>query len=163
MKVYLVRHAIAESSDSQQWPDDGQRPLTSRGERRFTKAARGIERIVDDVDVVLSSPHVRAWETAMILHKQAGWSLPIARLELTHGTPEVVADLLREYAFAGSVAIVGHEPYLSQCIADLVFHHASPGIEMKKGAVACLMFESVDPMNAELAWLLAPRVLLMLA
>ena len=113
MDVYLVRHAIAETRDSTQWPDDSERPLTPEGEARFRKAARGLRRVAPQVDVVLASPYVRAWQTAEILEREAGWPAPerAPELEATRAPADGV-ELLRRHA-SNSVALVGHEPCLS--------------------------------------------------
>ena len=73
MELYLVRHAIAGHADHARWPDDTQRPLTEEGIARFQPAARGLARIVPTVERVLSSPWVRAWQTAEILQEESGW------------------------------------------------------------------------------------------
>src|SRR3954468_17149609 len=92
MDVYLVRHAIAATRDSAQWPDDSERPLTSEGEARFRKAARGLRRVAARVDVVLASPYVRAWQTAEILERAAGWPAPerAPELEAMRSTADAV-------------------------------------------------------------------------
>src|ERR1700680_3697749 len=94
MNVYLVRHAIAGVRDAGQWPDDSLRPLTKKGERRFRNAARGLAGFVPAPKAVLSSPYVRAWQTATILQEEAGWPAPTACDALTRYAPsEVLADL----------------------------------------------------------------------
>ena len=76
MDLYLVRHAIAFDFDTSQWPDDSQRPLTPEGQKRFSRAARAW-RARPSVDLVLSSPWVRAWQTAELLESEAGWPRPV--------------------------------------------------------------------------------------
>src|SRR5688572_16789111 len=110
MQLYLVRHAIAGNRDPERWPDDSERPLTKRGWRRFSMAARGLRGVVPAVETVLSSPYLRAWETAMILHSDAGWPLPERRDELTGGPVGRLVDLLQGCMGGDSVALVGHEP-----------------------------------------------------
>src|SRR5512138_1330454 len=65
-ELYLVRHAIAEERGDA-WPDDTKRPLTADGASRMRKAARGLSRMDVTLDVILSSPLVRARQTAEIL------------------------------------------------------------------------------------------------
>ena len=76
MYLYLVRHAIAHGRDPECWPDDSRRPLTPEGEEDFRGAARGLGRVVPEVDMLLSSSYERAWRTAEILAEQAGWPAP---------------------------------------------------------------------------------------
>jgi phosphohistidine phosphatase len=72
MLLYLVRHGVAFDADPTQWPDDRDRPLTPDGEKKFREVAAGLATLAPTVDVVLSSPLVRAWQTAQILQTRAG-------------------------------------------------------------------------------------------
>ena len=83
MELLLVRHAIAFARDPDQWPDDGERTLSPEGEARCRKAARGLKSVQPAVELVLSSPYARAWQTAEILAEEAG---AIAKL-LTSDAP----------------------------------------------------------------------------
>jgi phosphohistidine phosphatase len=165
MDVYLVRHAIAETRASTPWPDDAERPLTPEGEARFRKAARGLRRVAPQVDIVLASPYVRAWQTAEILEREAGWPAPerARELEATQAPADAV-ELLRRHA-SNSVALVGHEPCLS-CLASLLLagdEHAV-AIEVKKGAVVLLTLNpEVRPGSALLRWSATPKILRALA
>jgi phosphohistidine phosphatase len=164
MRLYLVRHAIAEDSDPESWPDDSKRPLTGRGVRRFRRAARGLGRIVPSVDAVLSSPYVRAWETALILEDKAGWPEPVECPELTVDDPPRVLDALKPFGDADSVALVGHEPYLSRLAAALLSPGAwGPWLQFGKGGVALLEAVDADPPRYELIWHLPPKLLRALA
>jgi phosphohistidine phosphatase len=162
MDLYVVRHAIAAERDSTRWPDDGLRPLTPEGERRFRQAARGLRRFVPSVDVVLASPYARAWRTAEILQEEAGWPPPkkCEALEAERSPAEGVEALL-PYRSAESVAVVGHEPNLSElCSILLSGRPDTVSIQMKKGAVACLWMDAgARPGAAVLRWLLTPKVL----
>src|SRR5512132_2307889 len=65
-ELYLVRHGVAEERGDA-WPDDSKRPLTDDGMARMRKAARGLARLGVGLDLVLTSPLVRARQTAEIL------------------------------------------------------------------------------------------------
>jgi len=165
MDVYLVRHAIAATRDSTQWPDDSERPLTPEGAARFCKAARGLHRIAPQVDVVLASPYIRAWQTAEILEREAGWPPPerAPELEATRW-PRSVVELLRRHA-SSSVALVGHEPCLSGLASLLlVGDERAAAIEVKKGNVVLLTVSpEVRPGSAILRWSATPKILRALA
>src|SRR5215211_4026821 len=121
MDVYLVRHALAFDPDPAAWPDDRDRPLTANGEKKFRQAARGLQEVVPSVDVVLSSPLTRAWQTAEILHTKAGWPEPIRFDALEPGRPAAeVVEALQPHAEAQSLALVGHEPSLHELAAYLL-------------------------------------------
>src|SRR5262245_36656067 len=143
MFLYLVRHAIAGQPDPAQWPDDRDRPLTPDGEKKFRQVARGLNELVPSVDVVLSSPLLRAWQTALILQKQAGWPEPRRFEALEPATPPADAvAALQPHASAQSVALVGHEPSLHELASYLLVGDPSlVRIVMRKGGVACLLCE----------------------
>ncbi len=166
MELYLVRHAIAYDRDSSRWPDDGERPLSPDGEERFRVAARGLKRIVPSVDVVVASPYVRAWRTAEVLAEECGWPAPQPQqaLEAEQRVTRAVTAL-RPFADRQRVAVVGHEPNLSELAAHLVAG-AEEGLalEVKKGGVVCVELEgSVRANSAWLRWSVSPRILRALA
>src|SRR5215510_2835484 len=98
MQVLLVRHAIAYERNRRRWPDDSKRPLTPVGARRFRRAAEGLAKVVRTPQRVLSSPYVRAVQTATILTEAAGWPAPRHCDELGHGgSIDAVLAVLREY------------------------------------------------------------------
>src|SRR5215216_598343 len=67
MNLYIVRHAIAVERGTPGYDDDSQRPLTDKGRNKMKKIVSGIHRFGIDVDVILTSPYVRARDTAKIL------------------------------------------------------------------------------------------------
>jgi phosphohistidine phosphatase len=159
--LYLVRHAFASHADPGRWPDDTERPLTEEGTARFREAARGLRRIVPTVDVVLSSGYARSWQTAQLLHVEAGWPAPEECPELEVGQPPSAAlGVLRRQA-ARSVALVGHEPHLSRLTSLLCTgSEEALEIELKKGGVLWLSFAGpVEPGRGRLRWILPPKVL----
>jgi len=162
MDLYLVRHAVAFSPDPTRWPDDGERPLTPEGEARFRKAARGIRRIVASIDVVLSSPLPRAWRTAELLVEEAGWPAPKPEPVLEAGrSPAEGIELMEPHLEVASLALVGHEPYLSELASILLTGRpTSLTMDVKKGGVAHLWLEDgLRRGTASLRWLVTPKVL----
>src|SRR3954454_17784885 len=114
MYLYLVRHAVAGNADPAQWPDDRERPLTPDGEKKFREVAAGLATLTPKVDVVLSSPLVRAWQTAQILEKLAGWPEPQKSEALAFAIPAEVMDALQPHAAVSSIALVGHAPCMQE-------------------------------------------------
>ena len=164
VKLYVVRHAIAEERNPEAWPDDDIRPLTERGIRRFRKAALGLERLVPEVDLVLASPKVRAWDTAVILNEEAGWPEPVACDALRDSEPLAVLQALEAYTELGSLAIVGHEPYLGRLLAFLLRAEAGTAFELRKGGAASLYLEGLSETSlSSLKWSLSPKILRALA
>jgi len=160
MILYVVRHAIAE--DVPAGGDDGARRLTAAGRRKMKAAAAGLRALRVAPSVVVTSPLVRALETARIV--VAALPRAPAVRELPALAPDVApADTLkalRVFARNQHVMIVGHEPNLSRTIA-LLLTGAVDGavIELKKGACAAVELTAFAPGGATLRWLLQPRVL----
>jgi phosphohistidine phosphatase len=158
---YLVRHAFAAHADPALWPDDAERPLTPDGTSQFRVAARGLRELVPHVDCLLSSVYARAWETAELLHEVTGWPRPHACPALAPGWPPASAfDVLRERD-ERSIALVGHEPYLSGLASLLCAGHEKQlRLELKKGAVAFVRVErDIRPDAGYLIWTVTPKVL----
>ncbi len=161
MDVYLVRHAIAHERSRAQWPKDALRPLTAAGKQRFRKAARGLARVLPKSALLLTSPFVRARDTALILASVAKLRAPVEAAELASGMPARAAfELLRSRKKA-AIVLVGHEPNLSIFLsAALAGPSASLKIEFKKGGAACVEFTgAIQPGHATLKWLMPPRTL----
>jgi len=164
--LYLVRHAVAYSRDAERWPDDSRRPLTPEGEEEFRGAARGLGRVVPDVEALLSSPYERARRTAEILSEQAGWPAPEELPALEPDIPpEKVVLALESYAGKKSIALAGHRPGLHE-LAVYLLTGDSGGADMKikKGGAVCIQFDDTPKAGAgKLRWLFTPKVLRSLA
>ena len=162
MELLLVRHAIAFNRDPDRWPADGDRPLSPQGEARFRKAARGLRTLVPSVELVLSSPYTRAWRTAEILTEETGWPAPqpSEALEAERSRSEAVGAI-RSEAGHGSLALVGHEPNLSELASFLLTGSERRLLmEMKKGGVACLALpDGLAGGKGVLRWVATPKML----
>ena len=162
MDLYLVRHADAAARDAAAWPDDAERPLTAKGERRFRRAARGLGAAAPSVGLVLCSPLRRARQTAAILVKHAGWPAPELCAPLAEdrvGDP--LLELLRAHGAVASIALVGHEPGLGELARTLLGGRQRTAIlAFKPGGVAHLRVETaLQPGTASLLWHLTPKLL----
>jgi phosphohistidine phosphatase SixA len=157
MEVFVIRHARAEERDADRWPDDSERPLTREGAREFERLARLLGR--GSVDMLLSSGHVRAWDTARIVRAKAGWPKPV-RTKLLEaegsGAAEAVTAFLAEQPSDARIAIVGHEPMLGEVVGRLAGAAGTFRVDLRKGAAAWLRGE---PGSMALAGLLVPSML----
>ncbi|MGH2556361.1 MAG: phosphohistidine phosphatase SixA [Actinomycetota bacterium] len=166
MDLYLVRHAIAHPRDEKKWPDDGKRPLTPEGEERFRRAARGLRKLTPTVELVLASPFDRAWRTAELLNEEARWPQP-KKCEVIEAdrSPVEGIEALRGHLDVASVALVGHEPNLSEIASMLLTGNATRlAMDFKKGGAACLQLDgSLRRGSAMLLWFVTPRMLRSLA
>jgi phosphohistidine phosphatase len=162
MRVVVIRHAIAvepEEASKRQLPD-AQRPLTKPGRKKMRAAARGLARVIDCVDVLASSPFVRALETAEIVADACGGGIEISNVdELKPGKPvkSVLQWLQGQHADA-TIALVGHEPQLGMLVSYLLAgERKRPFVEMRKGSACMLSFEDeVKAGAATLQWMLKP-------
>lgn len=166
MDLFLVRHAVAWPHDPDRWPDDSLRPLTPEGIERFRRAARGLRRVVRSVDLVLASPFPRAWHTAELLSEVARWPTPTRSEALEAGRdPVETLNGIRPHLEAGTLALVGHEPNLSQVASTLLTGRSTEvRLDLRKGGALCLRLEGSPPAEeTTLRWLLTPKVLRSLA
>jgi phosphohistidine phosphatase len=162
VELYIVRHAIAHERDAARWPDDSLRPLTPEGEERFRRAARGLARLVPTVEVVLSSGFVRAWRTAEILNEEAGWPAPQPCEELeADRNPEEAVGVLSGLLGRARVAMVGHEPHLSELTALLLTGRRDGfAQDLKKGgAIRLDVFGPPWESSSVLLWTVPPKAL----
>jgi phosphohistidine phosphatase len=143
-ELYLIRHAKAEDRGDA-WPDDSKRPLTEDGIERMRKAARGLVRLGVTLDVVLTSPFVRARQTAEIVASAFENRPPIVNLDsLTpNGSFQIFLSDLDRQSKRGSMAIVGHEPDLGEMAARL--GGLRQALPMKKGAVCRIDLKTIPP------------------
>lgn len=158
MKVLLIRHAIALDRDTPGIADR-LRPLTDEGVAKFKKVAKSLAALVN-ADVVLTSPYLRAKQTAEILSRY--WSLAAVH-ECEPLGNDSLPDLERELARqpkSATVAMVGHEPHLSEWTAAWLGAPSPDAFAYKKGGSALIEFDGSAAVGAgRLTWFVPPRVL----
>jgi len=162
-ELYLVRHAIAAERGSE-WPDDDKRPLTQHGMARFRECVAGLAWLRVSIDEIVTSPLVRATQTADLLAEGFGGRPSIKVLpELAPGhAPEDVVRRLPGVTRRRRLALVGHEPGLGELGAHLI--GAGRPLAFRKGAVCRIDIESLHTDQAgALIWFLQPKVLRRLA
>ena len=160
MELLIVRHAIAFDRDRRRWREDAVRPLAPAGIRRARKAAAGLEKLTTRPQRLLTSPLVRAKQTAQILTDVAGWPAAKEVPELSPGEPALAVLELLAKDGSRLIAVVGHQPGLGHLLAACLLGGGSLPIEMKKNAVACVSFDGKPRAgHAALKWLATPRML----
>jgi phosphohistidine phosphatase len=164
MKIlYLVRHGIAEEAEGKM--KDEERELTEKGRKKFEKGARGLVTFVgkEAIGAVLTSPLVRARQTAEILASVIAEKGGEAQVAITtalgsHADLAALLKMVRQLpAGNGGVAAVGHEPTLSGWVAELCCG-GEGAVEMKKGAVAAIELADSGA-RGTLLWLMPPGAL----
>ena len=167
MRLYLIRHADAVPRGTPGFAQDAQRPLTDEGRRQAQRAGEALKRLKIAPDALLTSPYVRAVQTAEEVAKGLGLRTPAKELpELRpEELPHHASLALKSFAQMAQVALVGHEPHLSSWIAELTAGKAGMRCDMKKGGIACVEIERVPPPagSGELRWLLTPKQLALIA
>lgn len=158
MRLLVVRHAIAVPRGTPGIRDE-ERPLTPEGESRFREAAKGLARVVDRPDAILTSPWLRARQTAAIAAAAWGRIQPTEEPALAGGSFEELAAALGGLGADATVAIVGHEPHLSGLLARLLGSRHDDRLEFKKGGAALLDVPGPLAEGGRLVWFLPPRVL----
>ncbi len=164
MEIYILRHGIAVPRGTPGYPDDD-RPLTEKGVEKMTEAARGLARIINKLDVVVSSPLIRAIDTATITAHAVGYKDKIIKTDslLPGKSHQDLFSFLSDYNNKKSVLIVGHEPHLGFLASRLLGINDSV-IEFKKGGVCRIDVDSMPPRSPGiLIWSLAPKQLRLIA
>lgn len=124
--IYLLRHGDAEPD---QGTGDAARRLTPKGEKQATRAGRAMARLELNVDVCLTSPKVRAFDTATLACRELG--LPV---EVAEPVARGDFDSLELSAGRGDTLIVGHEPDMSGEVARLT----GANVKFKKAGLAII-------------------------
>jgi phosphohistidine phosphatase len=158
----MIRHAIAVDEGSPEYADDSQRPLTDKGKKKMRQIAKGLRALGVEFDLILSSPYIRATETAEILadvfkiKKEMLFSDNLVPM----GDPELLIAEMNEKYTASSIVLVGHEPFLSALVGLLVSESTNIDMAIKKGGVCRLSADDLHhTRKATLEWLLTPGVL----
>ena len=157
--LYLVRHAIAEERGDE-WPDDTKRPLTHKGIAKMRQVVQGLDRLEPGIEVVLTSPLVRARQTAELLVEglKPKPTLTVLPALAPDELPARVAEALGAYAGRKAMALVGHEPGLGELGAWLI--GANAPMVFKKGGIAQIDVASLPPERyGQLVWLATPKML----
>lgn len=150
MEVILIRHAKAGNRDPNTWPNDDKRPLTPQGVEEQHEAARVMRRMGVRFDFLVTSPLLRARQTAEAIAEAYRWEEPPLESEaLGHGySVAAVVKLLAKFPPDSHVALVGHEPDLSHLAAALVGPDGATRIVLKKSGVIGIEFEGAAEVGA---------------
>lgn len=166
MEIYLLRHGIAVERGTRGFEDDFARPLTPKGRRQLRKTATAIKKLASKFDLILSSPLLRAKQTAEIVAKGLKCQ---KRLRFTNALAPgglasiLIRQLTREKDTPGKVLLVGHEPDMSRLISLLVAGNKGTQIDFKKGGLCKLEADALrDGQCATLVWLLTPKQMKMM-
>ncbi len=166
-ELYLMRHGPAGQHGSLgSHADDSLRALTDVGRKKMLRVAHGLRKLPVKFDWVVTSPLVRAKETAEIVARVAAPESPMTESEglAPGGSHQALMSLLAEHADRKRVLLVGHEPDLGLLASHLIGAGSKANLGFKKGGCCLIRLQEIPPRSAgELVWWATPRLLRKLA
>jgi phosphohistidine phosphatase len=157
VKCYFLRHGIAVEPD--EWKGtDFERPLTPDGRQRMEREAKAIAEVTLGIEAIVTSPLVRARQTAEIVAGALGLRDALVddeRLGVGFGL-ELLAPVIASQREVEALMLVGHEPSFSATVGQLV---GKARVEIKKGAVAGVELARASATHGTLICLIPPKVL----
>jgi phosphohistidine phosphatase len=167
MDLYLLRHAIAVERGTPGFEVDRLRTLTPAGAQKMRQIAQGMRKLDLSFDLILTSPYLRAHQTAAIVADTFHMTDKLAtalNLEPDGDPRALIAELNSDYRACRRVLLVGHEPCLSELIAMLTTGGTGLTVIMKKGGLCQLTLDALCyGQCAILEWVLTPRQLILMA
>jgi phosphohistidine phosphatase len=161
MQLYIVRHGIAVDREDANCPPDPDRFLTQEGIEKARQVAKGVAEIGAAPDLLISSPYLRAYQTAEIFAAELSYSKNKIRKtdQLLPGAEPL--QLFRELSKdkdLSAVFLFGHAPHLDDLIATSLGsnHHIT---SLKKSGAALIELRRLVPPSGELIWLATPKLL----
>jgi phosphohistidine phosphatase len=161
MELFVLRHGEAGKRLPVRTRDT-ERSLTAEGKDEVDEVARAMSRLKIKPDQIISSPLKRSRETAAMVARalKKRDKVEIWDELKPEGSRQALYNRLSAFKVESSAVIVGHEPYLTQMINEVMSHQGAPKIVLKKGGLARLSIRSFNPkVEGELRWLLTPRLL----
>lgn len=161
MQLYIVRHGIAIDREDPKCPPDPQRYLTEEGVEKTKQVAKGLAALGVTADLLLSSPYVRAAQTAEIFAAALEYAKQKIRrtdLLLPGAEPSLLFRELAKDRQASSVFLFGHAPQLDDLVATALGskRHVT---SLKKAGVALIELKRLSPPIGSLVWLATPKLL----
>jgi phosphohistidine phosphatase len=164
VNVLVIRHGPAE--DAEAWKaegrDDRLRPLTPDGKKDMREAAFGLATLQPRVDLLASSPLVRAAQTAEIMASEYKCKVTALDALVPDADSAGTLEWIARQRSAGTIGLVGHEPHLTKLIGYLLVRNDRVFLELKTGGACLLECASPEPGSFTLKWLLTRRELIRL-
>src|SRR6266576_898748 len=161
MRLYIVRHGIAIDREDPKCPPDSERYLTEEGVEKTEPVARGVAALGVTADLFLTSPYMRAAQTAEIFASALEYAKQKIRrtdLLLPGAEPSLLFRELARDKQVSTVFLFGHAPQLDDVIATALGSkkHLTA---LNKAGVAFLDLKRLSPRVGELVWLATPKLL----
>ena len=161
MELYIVRHGIAIDREDPKCPPDPERYLTEEGVEKTKQVAKGVAALAASADLLLSSPYVRATQTAEIFAAALDYAKQKIRrtdLLLPGADPSLLFRELAKDKQSASVFLFGHAPQLDEIIATAV-NSKCHITSLKKAGVALIELKRISPPIGMVVWLATPKLL----
>jgi phosphohistidine phosphatase len=161
--LYLIRHGIA--AEPEEYETDAERPLTKEGDRKTRKVAQRLYELEIQFDLILTSPLLRAKQTAQILQTV----FPSTKIEESaalapSGDIQNWLEWYQQWQETGSLrlALVGHQPDLGNWAETLLWGRTQDALILKKaGIIGLILPETGSPVaRSQMFWLTPPKFLL---
>ena len=158
MQLYILRHGIAENGKP--GGSDPDRVLTAEGKKKLRETLRVVQRAGVAPELMISSPYIRAMETAAIAMEVLGCKQALLQTNvlIPSSDPKPVWEEIRVHKSVASLMLVGHEPLLS-ALAAFLLGAPSVYVDMKKGAIIRIDIDSFGAQpRGVLKWMLVPKL-----
>lgn len=167
MNLFILRHGIAVDHGAAGYEKDSERPLTKQGIEELEEIAKAMKKLKIEFDLILSSPYVRARQTAEIIAEKLGLEKNLKfkdSLRVESDPEELIQEIKQMKDKPVSLLLVGHEPYLSSVIAILTAGNANACITLKKGGFCKMEVSEIRYGRcASLEWLMTPKQMIKIA
>ncbi len=159
MRLYLVRHGIAVEGLKGGITRDSERPLTDEGREEMKLVAKALCKMNIKADLVLSSPLVRARQTAEYIAEAFGLDVKLTDALAPAVNHTQLFKSVARHEGAKEIFLVGHEPDMGMLVGNLIY--AGPAFEMpfKKAGVCRIDVDSMPPSGpGVLKWYMTPKI-----
>jgi phosphohistidine phosphatase len=161
-ELFIIRHGPAGKSLDDTKMDET-RPLTKKGKKKMKDIAKGLSDMDIQFDRIVTSPLVRCSETADILSKCCVDKKSVEPIDALRpgGSSDELIGYLNALDGVNTVAIVGHEPFLSEFASYCLAKSKNSFIDLKKGGIIALEFGGmIKPGTGKLCWMMEPSQLI---
>ncbi|MBA2728071.1 MAG: phosphohistidine phosphatase SixA [Parachlamydiaceae bacterium] len=159
VQLFMIRHGLAGNSLEDEAMDE-ERPLTKKGKEKMKEIAKGMKKMKMHFDIVLTSPLLRSRETAEIIHAYCGRNEEpmVTELLSPYSSYKSLIRLLNKHKESSSLALIGHEPFLSGFASYCLSNNDNSFLCLKKGGALMLEIDrTIKPGNCLLTWLMEPK------
>ena len=163
-ELFIVRHGPAGKPLEDKKLDEA-RPLTKKGKEKMKDIVKGLSDMNISFDRIVTSPLTRCTESADILSKCCTGKKGVEPIDALKpgGSVDDVIGYLNALDGVENVAIVGHEPFLSEFASYCLAKSKNSFIDLKKGGVIALEFGGmIKPGTGKMCWMMEPSQLIKL-